>query len=215
MEAIALTQSTPLAPDSTRRLIEAFLSGRNERTIQAYSQDLEDFRAFVGVDDTDQAARWLLSRGPGEANALGLGYKTHLLDRGLQPATVNRRLAALRSLVKLARTLGMVMFGLEVQNVKGQAYRDTTGPGIQGIRAILSELASRPDAKGKRDLAILRLLYDLGLRRGEVVALDVEDVDLEGDRLWVLGQGQDAEGGRFTAGIDSDYLDRLAGSPRT
>ena len=190
MEAIALTQSTPLAPDSTRRLIEAFLSGRNERTIQAYSQDLEDFRAFVGVDDTDQAARWLLSRGPGEANALGLGYKTHLLDRGLQPATVNRRLAALRSLVKLARTLGMVTFGLEVQNVKGQAYRDTSGPGTQRIRAILKQLATRTDAKGKRDLAILRLLYDLGLRRGEVVALDVEDVDLEGERLWVLGKGR-------------------------
>lgn len=190
MEAIALTQPGPLAADSARRLIEAFLSGRNERTIRAYAQDLEDFRAFTGVQNVDGAARWLLARGPGEANALALAYRTHLLDRGLQPATVNRRLAALRSLVKLARTLGMVTFGLEVQNVKAEAYRDTAGPGLAGIRAMLRRLEARKDGKGKRDLAILRLLYDLGLRRGEVVALDLGDVDLDGGRLWVLGKGR-------------------------
>ena len=34
-------------PDTTR-LVDAFLSGRNERTLEAYRQDLEDFRAFAG-----------------------------------------------------------------------------------------------------------------------------------------------------------------------
>jgi integrase/recombinase XerC len=48
----------------------------------------------------------------------------------LQAATINRRLAALRSLVKLTNTLGLVSWTLAVENVKAQAYRDTRGPGL-------------------------------------------------------------------------------------
>ena len=33
-------------------------------------------------------------------------------------------------------------------------------------------------------------MFDLGLRRGEVVGLDVDDVDRAGRRLWVLGKGR-------------------------
>ena len=33
------------------------------------------------------------------------------------------------------------------------------------------------------------MMFDLGLRRGEVLGLDVEDVDRAGQRLWVLGKG--------------------------
>jgi integrase/recombinase XerC len=40
-----------------------------------------------------------------------------------------------------------------------------------------------------RDRAIIRLLWDLGLRRGEVVSLDLEHLDLERGRLAVLGKG--------------------------
>ena len=39
-------------------------------------------------------------------------------------------------------------------------------------------------------MALLRLLHDLGLRRGEAVRLDVEDLDLAGDRLFILGKAR-------------------------
>lgn len=41
-------------------LVRAFLSGRNERTLRAYSQDLADFQAFVAATSVDDAARELL-----------------------------------------------------------------------------------------------------------------------------------------------------------
>ena len=50
------------------------------------------------------------------------------------------------------------------------------------------ERASTPN--GKRDLALLRLMHDLALRRGEVVALDREDLDLEAGTVAVLGKGK-------------------------
>ncbi len=52
--------------------------------------------------------------------------------------TINRRLTALRSLVKLGRTLGLVSFTLEVQSVKADPYRDTRGPGRAGFRDMLN-----------------------------------------------------------------------------
>jgi len=190
MELAPVVSPRPLPDHAPARLVEAFFAGRNRRTLEAYRRDLEDFRSFVGARTVDEAAERLFSRGHGEANALALSYRAELVERGLAPATINRRLAALRSLVKLARTLGFVPWALEVSGVKSEAYRDTRGPGPSGFRRLLVVLAERTDAKAARDVALVRLLYDLALRRGEVVSLDVEDVDLEAGTVDVLGKGR-------------------------
>lgn len=49
-----------------------------------------------------------------------------MIDRGVAPATINRRLSALRSLVSLGKDFGYV-FDLTTKNVPSQAYRDTRG----------------------------------------------------------------------------------------
>jgi integrase/recombinase XerC len=152
--------------------------------------DLEYFRRFLSVASQEEATRVLLTNGHGPANELALNYKNSMVDVGLAPSTVNRRLAALRSLVKLARTIGMVSWTLEVEGVKSQAYRDTRGPGREGFRKLLDSLDARVDAKAARDRAILHLLYDIALRRGEVVSLDLEHVDLKAGTVAVLGKGR-------------------------
>ena len=70
-----------------------------------------------------------------------------------------------------ANTLGLVSWTLAVGNVKAQAYRDTRGPGLDAYKALLAVARAQPGAKGLRDVALLRLLHDLGLRRGEAVRL--------------------------------------------
>ncbi len=135
-----------------------------------------------------EAAHLLLSRGHGNANALA--WKASLQERRLQAATINRGLAALRSLVQLAMTLGIVPWKLEVQNVRAESYRDTRGPGRNGVRLLLDEIERRKEKKAIRDLAALRLLYDLGLRRSEVVGLDVDDAGLEVGTVAILGKGR-------------------------
>src|SRR5438445_2799756 len=172
------------------RLLRAFLNGRKAETITAYRQDLEDFQAFIQAPSLEQAASLLLARGPGEANALALNYKAHLMDRKLAANTINRRLTALRSLVKLGRTLGLVSWTIEVQSVKADPYRDTRGPGRAGFRDMLDALAKRNDRKSMRDRALFRCLFDLGLRRAEVLSLDLEDLDREAGTLAVLGKGR-------------------------
>lgn len=181
---------TALDAGRSASIVGAFLSGRSPRTFEAYRQDLQDFSRHVGAKTADEAARYLLAGGKGAANEAAHAYRAFLVDRGLAPATVNRRLAALRSLVQLARLFGLADFTLDVPSVKSQPYRDTRGPGLDGVRRILGELARRTDRKGRRDHAIVRLLFDIGLRRGEVVALDLADVDFEAGTVAVVGKGR-------------------------
>jgi integrase/recombinase XerC len=112
--------------------VSAFLSGRNPTTLRAYDRDLEDFAGFLGAKSSPAAVVLLTAGSPGQANAVALAYRTHLAARGLKTATIGRRLAALRSVVKLARTLGMVTWSLEVPSPKLKPFRDTTAPGDAG-----------------------------------------------------------------------------------
>ena len=77
-----------------------------------------------------------------------------------------------------------------VENVPVQPSRDTGGPDRDGFRAMLDAAGAQPGPKGLRDVALLRLLHDLGLRRSEAVRLDIEDVDLPGNRILILGRGR-------------------------
>lgn len=188
---VAVQPSLPVLPQfDPERLTDAFLRGRNPRTLDAYRRDLEDFRAFIGASTIDAAGRVLISASHGQANATALAYRTHMRERGLQAATVNRRLAALRSLVKLANVVGLIPWTLTVEGMKTSPYRDTRGPGIIAYRALLAAALLQPASKAARDTTILRMLHDMGLRRGELVALDLADVDMSGSRVMVLGKSR-------------------------
>ncbi len=165
----------------------------NPRTHRARVQDIADLGKFLGMADPSEAAALVCSGTAVQANAVALGYRRHLLDRALAPATINRRLSTLRRLAKLARRLGLVDWTPELDSLKAEAYRDTAGPGHDGWRKLLAAAeagAAGGSPKGLRDLALLRLLHDNALRRGEVVGIDVGDVDLDGSRVAVVGKGK-------------------------
>ena len=109
-------------------LLNAFLSRRSETTRKAYETDLEDFARYTESEDLKSAMVGLIFQGPGRANSIALQYKGNMIQAGKSPATVNRRLSALRSVISLAKTLGIIHWTLEVPNEKAKAYRDTRGP---------------------------------------------------------------------------------------
>ena len=179
-----------LSTGNSINLAGAFLSGRTPRTLLAYRRDLEDFQTFTASATLESAAALLVSQGSGTANGLALAYRVSLQERKLSPSTINRRLAALRSMVKLARVLGVVPWTLEVEGMKNATYRDTRGPGLDGFRRMLEVLEGEKDPKPVRDLSILRLLFGMALRRGEVVSLDLSHLDLQEGRLSIMGKGR-------------------------
>lgn len=169
-------------------LLKSFLEGRKESTFKTYRQGLEAFARFLGAKTVEEASGILLSKPHGQANKMALDFKNWLVMEKRSAATVNNRLAALRSLVDLARTVGVVPWALEVKNLKSETYRDTSGPGIDRIVSKIGELSAVGDPKSVRDASILALMGIMGLRRGEVVGLNLED--FEGERLFILGKGR-------------------------
>src|SRR5215472_18805765 len=96
-----------------RDLVDRFLANRSKRTLRAYTTDLEEFarssdQALVG------AVAGLLAGGPIAAQRIALDYAIDLRRQGSAPATINRRLATLRSLVRAAQESGIVQWWLEV-----------------------------------------------------------------------------------------------------
>ena len=177
-------QNTYVNPAYT--LVRAFLQGKSESTLRAYRADLGYFMDYLGAKTLSNSTRILIDSPHGQANFLALQYKFEMQRRGLKSTTINRRLSALRSMVQLANTLGMVSWKLEVKNEPVEPYRDTAGPGEKNFQKMIeANWNQRNQQKAVRDHAILRLLHDLGLRRGSVVGLDLEDVDLEQKRIWV------------------------------
>jgi integrase/recombinase XerC len=131
-----------------------------------------------------------------------------MLEAALAPATINRRLSAVRSALRFARTIGATTWVPEIKGLKAQSYRDTRGPGLAGTRALLVAASEKSPAKAARDIAIIRLMFDLGLRRGEVVGLDLDDVDHSGRRLWVLGKGRTQKEARTLPVPTLEAIDR-------
>ncbi len=176
------------APGTGRDLVDLWLEGRTPQTREAYGKDIAEFGRFLKLHPPQRAAAHLISFSHGEANELVLSYRNALVDAGLAPATVNRRLASLRSVVKLANTLGRVPWTLAIPNVQSQRYKDTRGPDEDAFALLLAGAKKRK--KPQRDLALLHLLHDMALRRSEVAELSLEHVDLARGRLSVLGKGK-------------------------
>lgn len=116
-------------------------------------------------------------------------YRMHLESRGLAPGTINLRLVAIRRLAYEAADIGL----LSPEQAAG--IRRVRGAKKLGMRVgnwllaneacALWQLPDRKTLKGKRDRAILSLLLACGLRRGEVAALDVDDIQRREDH-WAI-----------------------------
>jgi integrase/recombinase XerC len=189
---VPLSQAQPSVRQlDAERLIERWKEGRSQHTVRAYGRDLAHFAGWSEAPAPGEAITRLLTGSMGEANECLHAYRGAMLDAGLAPATVNRRLSALRAIVQLGRTFGWVAWSLEIDGVKTKAYRDTAGPGLEGVTAVKRQAAKhRSPAKAARDVAIVRVLFDLALRRGEVAALDLKDLDVRASRLWITGKGR-------------------------
>lgn len=188
-ELLAILPHLPIIEVSPKSIVSSFLQ-RSANTARAYEGDLEDFTRFLGLETPEQSAAFLFAQGQGKANAIAISYFDHLKEQKKSASTINRRLACLKALVARAQLVGLVPFDLKIPKMTAQPYRDTRGPGKEGFLKMLAVLQNRTDAKAVRDRALLRLLFDLALRRNEVTPLDVEHVDLVVGTLSIHGKGK-------------------------
>jgi integrase/recombinase XerC len=196
---------------------------RSVNTRRAYAGDVRDFFKTITGQLPSQAGIVAFLRLPEhEAVALVLKWKSIMMSgegrkKPLAEATINRRLAAIKSLATMGLNLGVCKFNLA--RIKGetiQKYRDTTGIDRATFERILST-CDRETVAGKRDYALLRLLWGNALRRNEISQLSIGDFNPWTRTLRILGKGkgtqyQTVDLGTATAQAITDWLAVRPGS---
>lgn len=195
---LALPEGPLLSDEQIAQLYRDFLSGRTQTTLDAYQGDLVHFAGYVSryagdfetVETPQSAVKWLISMGHGSANLRAMQYRNWMVDSGRAAATINRRLSALRSICDLANRIGFISWALNVDGVKNESARDMSGPSDEDTLKLFAyaEAEAKKSGKGARDYAIVRLLYDIALRRAEVRTLDLAHFD--GARVSIKGKGK-------------------------
>jgi integrase/recombinase XerC len=172
-------------------LTQFLLDKRNPGTRLAYEKDLNDFfRSTTGNLATKDTVMEFLHLERSAAVGVVLNYKAKLFEKGLTESTVNRRLAAIKTLCSMGRKLGVCQFTLEdVKGERVQQYRDTSGISPEEYRQVLN-LCDRTKINGIRDYALLKLLWDNALRRNEVSLLNYGDFEPLARELKILGKGK-------------------------
>jgi site-specific recombinase XerD len=175
------------APLPWRQAIEACLSaklsqrGASPHTLRAYRSDLLDFAAAL-ADLGLAAPAGLTSR------HLRL-YLAGLDERALQRSSIQRKLSAARGLCKHLLERGQI--DQDPTLSLRRARRATRLPKALSEGEV-EALLHAPDVStpaGRRDRALLEVLYSAGTRAAETVALDLADLDLEAGQARVLGKG--------------------------
>ncbi len=154
-------------------------------TVRAYDSDLTQFFAFLATQTGSRATELT----PADFNHQRIReFMTDLHKRGNSRASAARKLAAIRTFGRYLRREG-VLEG-DPASLVGTPKREIRLPAHLG-EAEMSRLLEMPDISmplGRRDRAILELFYASGLRLSELVGLDLEDVNLSGRVVRVLGK---------------------------
>lgn len=150
-------------------------------------------RTMRGALDTIAA---LLTGGAADARSLDWGQLRYqhtaavraVLAERYAPATANRMLAALRGVLKEAWRLGYIdaeayQRAADLPGIRSQTLPRGRALTSGELAALMGACGKDPSTAGARDGAMLALMYGAGLRRSEVVALDVTDHDPESGAL--------------------------------
>jgi integrase/recombinase XerD len=173
--------------------IERFLDyltaerGLSRHTVAAYRRDLTRYAQFLAGRGVDDAAR------AGEEDVAGfvahLSAATHDDGKPYRGASVARALAAVRSFHRFLVQEGDAGEDPSVGVIRPKVPRTLPRPlSVDEVGRILGS-PSGGTAAALRDAAILETLYGAGLRVSELVALDVDDVDLEEGSVRAIGKG--------------------------
>ena len=124
------------------------------------------------------------------ANAYLGSYQSKLIELNYAPNSINIKIASVKAFVRYAFDFEQCSYQLDkVKSLTPDTYRDTKGTTPANIKEVLN-IPDTLTVKGKRDYAILRLLWDNALRRGEISSLSIADFNYDHLTLKIKGKGR-------------------------
>ena len=156
-------------------------------TVRAYESDLTQYLQFL----TGHLDRRVSEIQPAHLDHLSArAFLSDLSRRGSSKASAARKLSAIRAFGRYLRREG-VLDG-DPSALVGAPKREVRIPNHLAVGE-MEKLLGTPDtstALGRRDKAILELFYASGLRLSELAGLNLDDVNLSGRVVRVLGKGR-------------------------
>ncbi|MDR2918623.1 MAG: tyrosine-type recombinase/integrase [Tannerella sp.] len=171
-------------------IVDSFLNylryerGYSVHTVIAYERDLLQFKSYIeeytenesfdcNLIDVDQIRNWMV----------------YLLEQQMTAVSVNRKLSSLKSFFKYLQRQSVVD-GNPLRFVVGPKKKRSLPCFVKEkeMEDLLDSADFQNDFEGLRDRLLLELLYETGIRRSELVALNHEDVDFSALLLKVNGK---------------------------
>ena len=154
----------------------------SEHTVLAYQNDLKQFTAFLSSEGESlilteiiavQIRSWLVK----------------LLEEGIEPRSVNRKITALKTFFKYALKNKWIHTNPMLKVVSPKvAKKLPVYVAAERLDFLLDRAEFPNDFDGRRDHLIIELLYGTGMRRAELLGLTVDDVDFRNKQLKVTGK---------------------------
>ena len=144
----------------------------SDNTLQSYKRDILQYQNYLEENGINYAK---VSKEDVKA------YLNYLKQIGKKPSTISRNLASIRSFYQ---------FSIRNKKIKNDPTEDVQSPKIEKrVPSVLTAqevelLLEQPkdvDLKGTRDKAMLEFAYATGMRVTEIINLNIEDVNLEGE----------------------------------
>lgn len=198
----------------SKYLAELERRGASKHTLRNYRSDLEQFATYFEPpgEIAPEVERLDL--------ALLREWLSSLYDQGLSVVSVRRKLAAVRAMFKFLRQEGVLERNIATrlrtpkakQRLPDVMSEEKTNNLLDAVEA--GSTVEKPSKE--RDIAFLELLYGCGIRVGELVGINLEDIDLREGWLRVRGKGNKERqvpiGGRAIAAVER-YLESRQASP--
>ncbi len=168
-----------------KRYVEKFLTyleiekNYSPHTLTNYKIDLNELSALLDHPDPLKLSYLHLRK-----------YLAQMRQRSLKPRTLARKLSSIRSFFKFLHREGLIKNNPAVLLLTPRL--DKKLPKFLSEKEVTALIESPPLDKtaGKRDRAILELLYSSGLRVSELVGMNVESVDAISNLVKVRGKGK-------------------------
>lgn len=169
--------------------------GRSEHTIRAYEQDLNSLLTYL---EREPDVTW-----PAVSLNDLRSWLAKLSDAGSARTTLARRVASVRTFFRWAKRTGLVTTDPSLRLTAPRRAR--TLPSVlqaDQAAAVMDAFTPAPAVQkhpepskqlspmALRNHAMLEVLYATGMRVGELIAIDIPDVDLDARLIRVMGKGR-------------------------
>lgn len=155
----------------------------SNHTVKAYQTDLAQFQVFLkdtyaieeeSTIDHQHIRAWII----------------HLLEGQISPRSINRKLSTLKSFFQFLIKKGKLEKDPMLKVIAPKVGKRLPAFVEEApLERLLEEVSFGTDFIGIRDRLIMDLFYQTGVRRSELIHLQISDIDFQGQAIKVLGKG--------------------------